>query len=156
MAIEHIVAGPVTVRFASVDLGFSRDGGTIRIEPRWGDVNSDDWGGAGGAPADRQLLGATATVTVDLTKYEASEVEKLTAFVNAGATGTLPPLGTLIRQDARFAELALNGTKKTYTFATAFPAEPQEVNAGTRFSTFVLGFECWLNNTEARVYMSIT
>jgi hypothetical protein len=145
MAFEHVNSGPCTVLFNSAALGFSQDGAQISYDARWGDIFSDDWGGAGGAPADTQLLGLVGSVNVDLTKYDAAEVEKLASFIAGGDGKTLPPLGTFIRQDSKFASLVLDGTNKVYTFATAFPRQPQSLNAGTKFSTFNLHFEFWLD-----------
>ncbi len=156
MAIAHIVAGPVSVKYNSVELGYSRDGVTIRIEPRYGDIASDDWGGAGGAPADTQLLGATASITADLTKYDRAECQKLTSFEKAGAAGVLPVLGTLIRQDGEYAQLDLDGTNEDWGFSIAFMRQAIEVNKGTKYSTFLVGWEAWLSTTTARRLFTIT
>lgn len=155
MAIEHVVAGPVIVTANSVQLGYSQDGVSIRIEPRYGDIHSDDWAGVGGAPADTQLLGAIATVTADLTKYERAECVKLTSFEKAGAAGTLPVLGTLIRQDDEFFQLDLDGVNEDWAFSVAFCRQAIEVNKGTKYSTFLVGFECWLSTTAARELFTI-
>jgi len=155
VAIEHVVAGAVTVKYGSITLGYSRDGVSIRIEPRWGDIASDDWGGAGGAPADTQLLGATAAITADLTKYDAAACRKLTAFEKGGTAGVLPQLGTLIRQDTEFDVLDLDGLNEDWTFNQAFMRQAVEVNKGTKYSTFLVGWECWLDDTTARVLFTI-
>ena len=155
MAVEHVVAGPVTVKFNSTTLGFSRDGVTIRIEPKYGDINSDDWGGAGGAPADTQLLGATAAITADLTKYDRAECTKLTSFQKAGTAGVLPVLGSLIRQDALYSQLDLDGINEDWGFSIAFMRQAIEVNKGTKYSTFLIGWEAWLSTTAARVLFTI-
>ncbi len=154
MAIQHIVAGPVIVTYNSVQLGYSRDGAQIRIEPRWIDIPSDDYGGASGAPADAQLVGAIATINCDLTKYEASAVRALSAFVAGGTAGTLPAFGTLMRQGNQYATLLLDGVNEDVTFTVAFPRQPQEVNKGTRFSTYMLGFEAWVSNATARLLLA--
>lgn len=156
MAIEHVVAGPVAVSFAGTALGFTRDGVDIRYDPRWGDIFSDDFGGAGGAPADTQLLGATASVTCEFTKYDAAEVEKLNSWITGGVAGKLPDFGTLIRQNAKTATLLLAGSLKIYTFLTAFPREPQPVNVGTKFSTYLVQFECWVTSAADRTIVSVT
>jgi hypothetical protein len=132
-------------------LGYSRDGVSIRIEPKWGDIFSDDYGGAGGAPADTQLLGAVCLVTAEMPKYDRDEVNKLTGFNKAGTVGTLPQLGTLIRQESEYATLLLDGKNEDFTFTIAFMRQAQEVNKGTKFSTFVVGWECWISDTTARL-----
>lgn len=157
MANLHVVAGPVTCSFGGNVLGFTRDGADIRYEARWGDVFSDDFGGAGGAPADTQLLGMVGSVNLELTKYDEAEVRKLAAFSKDGpADGDLPALGTLIRQESKFATLLLAGSIKTYTFAVSFPREPQSLNAGTTFSTYLLQFEFWINDPSSRNFQAVT
>lgn len=159
MAIQHEVAGPVIVTFDSLQLGYTRDGARIRLEPKWGDVHSDDYGGAGGAPADAQILGAVATVTCELTKYDIAELHKLTAFGEdpASATAfTLPAYGTLVRQDSKTQVLLLDGVNEDWTFSTAFVRQAMEVNKGTRFSTFMVGFECWVNAATTRLLAAVS
>ena len=156
MAVLHVVAGPVTCSFDSNVLGLTRDGADIRYELRSGDVFSDDFGGAGGAPADTQVLGMVGSVNLELTKYDTAEVEKLNAFTSGGVAGFLPPLGTLIRQENNFGTLLLTGSIKTYTFEVAFPREPQSLNAGTKFSSYLVQFEFWINDPTSRQFVSIT
>src|SRR3990167_7413627 len=120
MANQHRVAGPVLVTYNTVQLGYSRDGVTIRIEPKYLDIFSDDFGGASGAPADTQLLGAIATVTADFPKYDQTELHRLTAFEKAGTAGVLPQLGTLIRQESEYAVLLLDGKNEDWSFPVAF------------------------------------
>jgi hypothetical protein len=134
-----------------VQLGYSRDGATVRIDPRWIDIPSDDYGGPSGAPSDAQIVGAIATVSVDLTKYDGAEIRKLTSFQPGGTAGTLPAFGTLVRQETKYATLLLDGSNEDWTFDQAFLRQAHEFNTGTRFSTYMLGWECWINNTSARV-----
>lgn len=158
MAIEHVVAGPVNVTFASTQLGYTRDGARIRLEPKWADIQSDDYGGAGGAPSDAQILGVVGYVTCELTKYEASVLRKLTGFgeVYASATaGTLPTFGTLQRQESKTGILLLDGVNEDWTFNVAFVRQAIELNKGTRFTTAMVGFECWVNNASARQLFTI-
>lgn len=157
MPIQHSVAGPVVVTFNAIQLGYSRDGASIRIEPRWIDVPSDDFGGASGAPSDAQFVGAIASVSVDLTKYEAADVRRLTSFAGtSGSAGVFPSFGTLMRQDLITESLLLDGVNEDWVFATAFVRAAIEVNKGTRFSTFNLGFECWINSAQSRQLFTIT
>lgn len=156
MAIQHEVCGPVLVKYNAVSLGYSRDGVQIRIEPKWADIFSDDFGGQGGAPADVQLLGAIAIVTAELVKYDKAEVHKLSAFEKAGTAGVLPQLGTLMRQESEMAVLLLDGKNENWTFDQAFMRQAQEVNKGTKFSTFVVGWECHINNTTSRTLFALS
>lgn len=155
MAIQHEVAGPVIVKWNGNSLGYSRDGVRIRIEPKWIDIASDDYGGASGAPADAQIVGAIATVQCELTKYDKAVCHALTSFFKAGTVGTLPVLGGLIRQGSGYATLLLDGTVEDWTFTVAMIRQGQEVNKGTRFSTFVCGFECWISDTSSRTLFTV-
>lgn len=146
----HRVAGFVIVTFNGYQLGVSRDGVTIRIEPRWAEIPTDDFGGSGGTPSDIQHLGALAHVQCDLNAYDEAEVHKLTSFVAGGSAGIMPQIGTLMKQESKTSTLLLDGKNQDWTFDVAFPQQPQEVNKGTRFSTFVLGFTCLINNTDDR------
>lgn len=151
MAIEHFYTGPVLVTFNSVQLGYTRDGVRVRIEPKFADIHSDDWGGAGGAPADTQLLGAVASCVCDLTKYSKADVDALTAYVKSGTKATLPAFGTLIRQESKYATLLLDGTQEERSFAMAFIRGAHEYNAGTRARVYNISFEMHLDATTTRV-----
>jgi hypothetical protein len=160
MALQHVVAGPVTVTFATQVVGYTRDGVKIRIEPKWNEVKSDDYGGEGGAPADQQILGAEVFITCELTKYDTTYTDKLmTAYgqtLASAAIGTLPTLGTFVRQDSKLQVLLLNGSIRDHTFSNAFVFEASEVNAGTKYSTLMLGFKAWIDAPSTRVFMAIS
>lgn len=155
MAIQHEVAGPVIVTWNTIQLGYSRDGVPIRIEPKWIDIQSDDYGGAAGAPSDIQLAGALCIVTAELTKYSKADCHALTSFYKGGSAGVLPVIGSLIRQNSYHAALLLDGVNEDWTFSTAVIRQAIEVNKGTRYSTLVCGWECWINNTTARTLFTI-
>lgn len=160
-------------------IGFSRDGVSIRIEPRWGDIQSDDYGGDGGVPSDSQFLGATATITAELTKYDdvttagALITSKLGSFVKSGATGltagtlgsTAAGIGTLVRgTDIEGTLILTTGTlpspasgDRQMTFETAFLRGAQEVNKGTKYSTYIVSWEAWANSATGQVlYADVT
>lgn len=157
MAVQHEVSGPVLVQYQAspVDLGYSRDGMQIRFDPRWIEIFSDDYGGQSGAPADAQIVGVTVTVTGELTKYDKAELHKLTAFVAGGTAFTLPVYGTLIRQGSKLAPLVLNGANEDWTFSKAFPKSAVEMNKGTKFTTAMIGFECWVDAASTRVIAAL-
>lgn len=148
--IEHQVAGPTKIYFNSQALGYSRDGVRISFQPKWIDIASDDWGGASGAPADAQLVGAIATVQCELTKYDPVYCHALNSFYKTTDVAKLPVFGTLMRQGNYYGILRLDSTVYKWTFDVAIVRQGQEVNRGTRFSTFVCGFECWLDSTSSR------
>jgi len=155
MAIEHVVSGPVIVTFDAVPLGYSRDGVRVEIAPRWLDVHSDDFGGEAGAPSDSQLMGAMATITAELTKFDAALVAALTSFEESGTAGTLPTLGSFVRQSQLAATLLLNGSIQDWTFATAFLRRPMDFNAGMRYQTWTMGWEAWIDAAATRVLLAL-
>lgn len=144
----HFASGPVVPTWNSIQLGYSEDGCNIVVTPFFDRVSSDDFGGLRGAPADEQLLGAIATIDIPFTKYVKAEMDKLTAFKKAGTAGTLPPIGSFVRQDALYAPLILAGINDTFTFATAMLRRAQEINSGTKYRRYMVGFECWMNQTD--------
>lgn len=150
MAIQPIRTGPCLVTWNSISLGYSEDGAIVRLQPFWSDVHSDRYGGRQGPPADSQLLGAIATVDVDLTEFEQTEVDKLSSFEKAGTVGTLPVTGTFIRDGSEFAPLLLAGSLRNITFSVAFLRQNHELNASTRHQIYRCGWECWINNTTSR------
>lgn len=157
MAVQVEVAGPVAVQYQTspVTLGYTRDGVNVTIEPRWIEIMSDDYGGQNGAPADAQLVGATARIQCEFVKYDKALVHALTAFAAGGTAFTLAALGTLTRQGSKLAPLVLNGANEDWTFAQAFPKTGQDFNKGTRYSTYNVGFEAWIDAPSTRVLASL-
>lgn len=155
MAIQHEMAGAVLVKYNGASLGYTRDGAQIRIEPRFIDIPSDYYGGQSGAPADVQVVGAIATVQCEMPHYDKAECHKLTAFYKAGVAGTLPAFGTLLRQGSLHAVLLLDGVNEDWTFNQAIIRQAVELNKGTRFSTFVCGFECWVDTPASRILFTV-
>ena len=96
MAVTHYFAGPSLVSWqprsgvsagetpgASVVLGINREAIMIQVNPVFVDVHSDDWGGPEGAPSDAQYMGATASISLSLTKINRQE---------AGSVGAPDPM----------------------------------------------------------------
>ena len=144
----HFACGPVVVTWNAIQLGYSEDGCKMVVQPFFDRVSSDDFGGRAGPPADEQLLGAVATIDIPFTKYVKAEMDKLSAFKKNGTAGILPPIGSFVRQDGLYATLLLAGINDNHTFLTAFLRRAQEINSGTKYRTYMVGFECWLNQTD--------
>lgn len=155
MPLLHIVAGPVLVRANSAELGYTRDGVRVSLEPRMLDVPCDQHGGEAGAPSDVQLMGGVARITCEFTKYDKTQLDALTSFVRGGQTGVLPPFGTLMKQDGKTVSLTLAGTNETLTFNTAFVRQPIETNKGTRYSALTVIFEAHVDGPTTRRIFSI-
>lgn len=157
MAIQHEVAGPCLLKYQTspASLGYSRDGFTIRFDPRFIEVPSDDFGGQSGAPSDVQIVGGSVSVTGDLTKYDKAEVHKLTAFAGGGTAFTLPAYGTLLRQSTTgMVALTIDGVAEDWTFSKAYP-KACELNKGTRFTTAQVGFEAHVDAAATRVLATL-
>ena len=155
MASTHFVTGSVLVSWGTAsseaELGYTRDGVQWSIQPMYLDVPSDDWAGQSGAPADSQLMGAIARINCEFTKYNKSNLDALSSFALGGSAGVLPTLGTLMRQETKTGSLILAGTNETKTFSTTFIRSAFEANAGTRYRSYMVSFEGWLNATSTRV-----
>lgn len=156
MAIQHNYAGEAKITYNSVDLGYTTDGVQLLIEPKYADVYSDRYGGRKGVPSDSQLVGATARIMTNLSLFERSACEVLTSFMPGGTAGTLPAIGTLLRQESGTASLVIDGVNWDYTFATAFPRFSVEMNLGSIATEWALGFEAWLNASTTRIFMTVT
>ncbi len=150
----HFSSGPVVVEFGAssntlAKLGFSEDGIRMTIQPFYDNVHSDDFGGRPGPPSDAQLLGAIATVDVEFSKYVKADMDKLSAFRVSSSPalvpGQLPPIGTFVRQDGLAGVLKLTGVKDSFTYATSFLRRNQEINTGTKYRRYVVGWECWMD-----------
>lgn len=168
MAIQHFSwgkGGGVGIRFmdkaseptSTVNLGFTRDGVDLEVKKFWHVIHSDDFGGEAGHPADEQLLGAIVTITTELVKYEKDELDKLechdpdgTTSSFGGTAGTMPVIGSFMRQDGMYGKLALVGTTKTRTFPVCFPRSKTET-IGTKSSVYTVTWEAWMDAVATRV-----
>ena len=144
----HFASGPVVLTWNSVQLGYSEDGVRVNIRPFHDAVHSDDFGGRQGPPADEQMLAGLATIDVEMTKYVKAELDKLSSFQPGGTAGTFPPIGTFKRQDSKLASLIVGGINDTWTFTRAGLKRAFEVNSGTRYRRYILGWECWIDQTD--------
>ncbi len=135
------------------DLGYTRNGVEISFTGFFLDVPGDENGGDDGPPVDVQYMGETATIRMELTKYNATVAGKVSARVNGGVEGVPVAAGTLMFGDRN--DLANNvawrlliqvsGGVGNMNFLRAFPRNVIELNKGTRFSTLVVEFEAHKN-----------
>lgn len=159
MAIQHFNLGPSVVYWDGANIGYSRDGVDVAVDPRWNDIPSDQYGGQGGAPSDSQLLGAIARCSAELTSFEKNIVLRLgsynpeTADLTAGVGEiTLPVFGSFVRQgDYPLAKvLEIRGSNGRLKFPVAFLRNPQDMNLGTRATFYSCGWECWVDAAQSR------
>lgn len=149
---QHFTSGPVVPCFGVsandlVKLGYSEDGIKMLVTPYFDNIPSDDFGGRGGPPSDAQILGAIATIDLELSKYVKADVDRLSSFqVAANAiAGVLPPIGKFVRQDGLGGVLKLIGINDSYLFDFAYLRRNYEINTGTKWRKYILGFEAWMS-----------
>ena len=124
-----------------VDLGYTRNGAEISFTGFFLDVPGDENGGDDGPPIDVQFVGETALIRIELTKYNATLANEVTARLKGGTAGTPGTPGTLMFGDTKAWRLLINPTSGPINFLRAFPRNVIELNKGTRFSTLVVEFE---------------
>ncbi|WP_321377117.1 hypothetical protein [Trichococcus shcherbakoviae] len=144
MAKTVHVAGPVLVKVAFLssleELGYTRSGVDVRLEPHFLDVPGDEGGGEEGVPIEIEFLGETARIRLELTKYDDTVANKVHARVVGGTAGTPAAAGTLIFAGAKDMRVCLVGTNEPMNFPRCVPREPTELNKGSKFSTLVFEF----------------
>jgi hypothetical protein len=107
-------------------------------------VPGDQNGGTEGPPIDVQNFGLIHRVTLELSKYDQDVVAKLERRVN-NSTGFYS--GDLIIARTHYFRLLLHGIRDaSTTFARNYlytmVREPISFNAGSKFSTLRISFEC--------------
>lgn len=143
MAIAFHRVGPVLVYFganAETLIGTCEDRIDIVIQPFFDDIHTDHYGGLAGPFAERQFLGGIAQIQCVLTKYDETEVNKLSSFKVAGTYGTFPAIGSFVYQDSLAGQLELKGTQETIVFDYAHVAMAFSFNASARHKRYQLGF----------------
>jgi hypothetical protein len=149
MAEAIQVTGPVVVRvgaeganLASLSLlGYTRNGAEMSQQGFFLDVPGDEYGGDDGPPIDVQYMGETATIRLELTKWDATVAAEVEARLQGGTGGTPGVPGTLMFGGSVSWRVLLDTTSGDRNFLRCFPREVIELNKGTRFSTLVVVFE---------------
>lgn len=147
MAQEIHVAGPVHIRISAPvasgqptleSLGYSEAGVDITETQSLLNVQGDQNGGDAGEPIDEQYMGETHTIRMTLTKWDEAVVNKIRARIAAGTAGTVPRIGTLLRQGGHTFRLQLDAPFEPRDYAVVIFREPQEINKGSKHSKLVL------------------
>jgi hypothetical protein len=153
----HFTTLASQVKWGGFELGYTEDGCQLIVQPRYEEIFSDDMGGRGGVPSDAQFLGATGMMDLLFTKYNKTYMDNLSCYtvaaLTSNAVGLMPALGSFVRQDGLYGMLQLVAPNENLSFATALLRRNYEINSGTRYRRYVLGFELWLNQTD---YTQIT
>lgn len=151
MPVVHQVAGLASIEVdtgtgvphAREVLGYTRDGAGIRFDGYWIDIPCDTHGGEQGPPSDIQILGETALITLDLTKWDEAVIAKIKqraygqvteGLVTGGAGATA--VGSLMIGGALTYRLIIGSLFDAFDFPVAIFREPIEINKGTKYSTY--------------------
>ena len=178
MALTHYAAGPCIVKWTprngagtlgtQVTLGINREAIMFTVTPRFADVESDDWGGPDGVAADMQFMGATANISLSLTKINTTAgipdpmLEKILDGVAWGTpshaqtglddVGSHMIFGEFMRQDGYMGVLTLDATGNApgpdgvnnnmlIQFPYAFARSGGAQNVGTRYMSYDIELE---------------
>lgn len=170
MPLTHYYAGPATIKVATrspgsdslsaySELGINREAIPVVVQPRFLDVPSDDWAGTDGAPADAQYMGAIATIQLSLTKFDKAICDRLVdGYLYTGSVaGTMLQFGSFMRQGGHMFALQLDSQltagktdEKLVTYTYCFVRNGGAVGHGTRYSSYDLIIEAWLDATTTR------
>lgn len=163
MALEEFAAGCTHLNFRGNEYGTSKDGVDINVDPKWFDIPGDCGGGVGGVPINAQLLGATVRVVAEFTSMEINRVLTAPSFNPAHpplAAGVgsinMPRIGSFVKGGVNplGGELQLQGQNARLILPFAFFRHPQDFNLGSKSTFYSVGWECWLNDFQARQLMN--
>lgn len=148
MARTVHVAGPAAI---SIDsgvgnslelLGLTINGAEIREEIFMENVPGDENGGDAGPPIDVQYFGEVHSVRLELSSWDSVVIAKLLPVLYGGVAGVLGTAGTLMGQGAKTFRLLINSSNEPRNYPRAFLRNQKETNKGTKFSRYVLEFQC--------------
>lgn len=152
MPLSVQVAGLATIKIGQADcanpqlltLGYTVNGVRIRDESFWDDVHGDQNGGDAGPPIEVIYLGKKASVSVELSKWDAAVADKIAARLWSSSPGVVGPVGTPILASGQSLRLVVQcAASPGFDFRRAVPREPIEVNKGTRHSVLMCVFDCY-------------
>lgn len=124
-------------------LGYSINGVDITEESFFSDVPGDQNGGDEGPPIAIQYFGEIARVRMELSSWDSAVADKVRAKLSDGTAGTPDTPGTILNGTAtNFFRLIVVSTTEPQNFVFAIPRGAIEVNKGTKYSRFVVEWEC--------------
>lgn len=154
MAEQVNVAGKCLIKVgtgsegALETLGYSINGVIISEDTFTGDVPGDENGGDQGPPIDIQYFGEIHRISMDLSKYDPVIAAKIQAKYRGGAAGTTGTPGSLFFAASTTYRLLLVATNFVRNYLVTLPCrQPQEFNAGTKFSVQRFLFEAHKSGT---------
>lgn len=158
MVMAPQVFGPALIKLETDSLGYTRNGADVRGKGFFQEVPGDENGGEAGPPIEIQLMGETASVRLELTKYDPAIASKALARLKGDTEGLVGTPGTLMFGGGKTTILSIAPTTgKALVFNRAFLRGDWEINRGTRYSTLVLEFECHKDqNGKLYEYVDVT
>ena len=155
MGIQAHYAGAALIKFDDYtgpglqSLGYTRDGAEEEHETFWIDVPGDENGGDAGPPVEIQYVGEIARVRLELTKWDSALIASIEANLPGGTAGLPTALtpGTLLFTNTKFYRILIDGSVEPRNFPCSVPRGGRQLNKGTKFSTYVLEFECYKHPT---------
>ena len=151
MAVTVQVGGLALIRVATAvggalaDFGYTQDGAQITTEGHTINVPGDENGGDEGPPVEIQMLGETARVTLQMTKWDSTVGNALAKRSAAVAGGARTP-GRLVFANGDYVRLVISAPNAPWNFPCAvLQRTPITINAGTKYSRLALEFECYKN-----------
>lgn len=161
MTNAYRVPGPTTVKVGTAaldaleELGYGRNGVDIRLTVFHADCKSDDNGGDQGPPGDKIYLGETATVRIELAKFDAAVMAKIKTRLKAGTAGTPGTVGTLMVGGSKYVRLTLVNTNDSYNFPCAIGVREITIPVGATQQIIGFEFEC-LKDSNGVLYNTTT
>ncbi len=140
-ACQVRIATPSSAGGALQTLGFNRNQGDVRKEAFFLDVPGDQNGGDDGPPIEIIYLGETATIRLELTKYDLVVANIVRGRVDSAIAGRPATPGTLMFSGPNTMRLLLNAPNDPRNFPRCFPRMPIEIGRGTKYSTLICEFE---------------
>lgn len=164
MANQINVAGVSTIKVdvtGSLEtLGIAYDKVTIREQPFYHNVHSDEHGGPQGPEIDKQWLGEKVFIRCEMSKYDPDVANKLRAFLqdNAAALkGTVQAadIGALMIQGDKFIRVLIDNDNDPRNYPICVIHEPIEDDPGTKYTTLILEFEAHRNQSSGVVWNTV-
>lgn len=136
-------------------LGYTRNQADSRKEAYFLNVPGDQNGGDDGPPIEIIYLGETATIRLELTKYDDTIANLIRARVDAEVAGTPGTPGTLMFSGNKTARVLLNSANDPRNFPSCIPRMPIEIGRGTKYSSLIVEFEAHKNSSGV-LYNAVT
>jgi len=152
LAVVH-VAGLAEIWVGGYFFGYTQNGANMTFEGHTINVPGDENGGDEGPPVEIQMLGETARVRLEMTKWDGTVANTIASRAPGGTPGAAKTPGRLIFANADYMRLTIKpvdpitgvvNTADVKNFPCAVVARtPIEMNAGTKYSRFICEFECF-------------